>query len=71
MAMKTAKKQMKETKEAVLKQKQAKEAANTMEVAKKQMKAEEANITEAEPLSQRQKQRQNDRIYPSCNMFNN
>ena len=34
---------------------------NTMEVAKKQMKAEEANITEADPLSQRQKQRQNDR----------
>ena len=71
MAIKTAKKHMKETKEAALKQrqakeaalkqKQAKEAANTMEAAKKQMKAEEANITEAEPLSQRQRQRKNDR----------
>ena len=61
MAMKIAKKQMKETKEAALKQRQAKEAVNTMEAAKKQMKAEEVNIIEAEPFSQRQKQRQNDR----------
>ena len=41
-----------QAKEAALKQRQTKEAANTMEAAKKQMKAEETNIIEAEPLSQ-------------------
>ena len=39
-------------KEAALKQRQTKEAANTMEAAKKQMKAEETNIIEGELLSQ-------------------
>ena len=45
-------------KEVVLKLKQAKEAANIMEAAKKQMKVEEANIIEAEPSSLQARQRQ-------------